>query len=394
MKHNQYHRIIAVLFLLSIFGCGIATLLMNPLKIAGGLVRGYINSDSTLQNRIKNALQTFENRIDSYFVFRDEAINAYGLVQNVIGKTQIDDVDPQNTVVKLQNGYLGFIPSSSPAQHQQFIDYLTNLNQHCNTLNIRLLYVQKDSKQTNDPSVLPTYYPVTPSSSAGLVDLLARNGIAVLSIPQHIKETGKDKYSFFYKTDHHWTPETGLWVSKLISEKVNSSFNFNLDTSLLNPSQFIVEAYPGAFLGSQGKRVGRYYAGTDDFHIIAPLYNTDFYVEYHDRDAQRSGDFNESFFFRENLNPDRILTMDTSTYDVYMDGNHGLINILNHTSASNKKCLFIIDSFGCVTAPYLALVFDQTDCIDIRYYNGGKLEDYIVQTHPDVVIYMVDYGQN
>ena len=50
------------------------------------------------------------------------------------------------------------------------------------------------------------------------------------------------------------------------------------------------------------------------------------------------------------LTPNDLLTNDTTAYDVYMNGNHSITGITNNVQGE-KKCLLVMDSFGCVVAP-------------------------------------------
>ena len=40
------------------------------------------------------------------------------------------------------------------------------------------------------------------------------------TIDEKVQEQGIDKYSLFYKTDHHWTTKSGLWACNQIADKL------------------------------------------------------------------------------------------------------------------------------------------------------------------------------
>ena len=94
----------------------------------------------------------------------------------------------------------------------------------------------------------------------------------------------------------------------------------------------------------------------------------------------------------ESITPDNLLNKDDTAYDTYMKGNHSLINITNHNIPEGKTALLVLDSYGCVVAPYLSLQFSQLDCIDIRSYTDS-VKEYILKNKPDIVIYAISDHQ-
>lgn len=397
MKKLNLKNVLAIVFVIMISGGGFFTIIKNPIKIAGGLVGGYLYADTstTIFRKMASGFSEFANRVDIYFVGHDLSVNAYGVIQKIMGKTSVDDVDESNTVVKLKNDYLIFKPSENLEQYEEEINYLERLYSICADEGADFLYVAKPSKNTNNISLLPSYYPTVYSVDAAnkISEELKKREVPVLDLEKIIEESSVDKYSLFFQTDHHWLPSTGLWAANRIVSELNARYKYEFDPSILELQLYEVETYENVFAGSQGRRVGEYYVGLDDFDIIYPKFDTNFSVEYFDVDEKREGSFEEAFLFRENLNLEKPLTLETNDYDVYMDGNHALIKIQNHNAFNGEKCLLVLDSYGCVTAPYLALEFAELDCIDIRGFTDIPLENYISDTQPDVVVYMINTRQ-
>ena len=73
-----------------------------------------------------------------------------------------------------------------------------------------------------------------------------------------------------------------------------------------------------------------------------------------------------------------MLNKDDTAYDAYMQGNHALVKIKNRNIKSGKRAVLVLDSYGCVVAPYLSLQFSELDCIDIRSFKDS-VKDYIVE---------------
>ncbi len=394
-KKINSKNVLAVLFVASITISGLLTFALSPKQIFGGLVRGYIDApaDNNPVQKVGNSFKTFDARISEYFALHDVSIHAYGGVQNVLNRSLIDDTDRSSEVVKLKNGYLTFKENSN-TDLTALADYLTELKSVCDSAGCELMYVNKISKGTTDESINPDFYPYTYHNNfSDIKPKLIESGIPVLDFEQVIKDQNMDKYSLFFKTDHHWTPQTGLWVSENIATQLNKEYGWNLNASLLSISNFKKDNYSDSFLGSQGKRVGALYDGVDDFIVVKPDFETSLTVEMSDIDRIAAGTFEEVLLHKESITPDNLLNKDDTAYDTYMRGNHPLVRIKNHKITNGKTALFVLDSYGSVVAPFLSLEFQQLDCIDIRSYTDS-VKDYIFENKPDVVIYMIDKNQS
>ncbi len=383
-------KTVAVIFTAFISVCGILTLFLSPRQIFGGLVRGYINTpeESSVFQKLGNSVKTFDGRVSEYFVLHDLSIHSYGGIQRVLNKSLINDVDKSYEVVKLKNGYLTF-RQNDDVDVSALKNYIIDFKKVCDSAGSKLLFVNNLSKDTTNEKLIPDFYPyVYTSNFKQAKSDLKNNGVTVLDLEDVVNEQNIDKFSLFFKTDHHWTPKTGLWVSRNIVKEINSSFGWKLDTKLLEEQNYVTDSYPSSFLGTQGRRVGVLYAGADDFDIVRPRFDTDFTVEIAENNSKVRGDFCKTMIYEECITPDNLLNRDETAYDAYMGGNHSLVRITNHSIKNGKKALFILNSYGCVVYPYLAVEFQHIDCIDIRGYTDS-VEDFIRKNSPDVVIYAI-----
>ena len=301
----------------------------------------------------------------------------------------IDDVDENNEVLKLTNGYLTF-KLTGHADRTDLTNYLVDMN---SSHNCELMYVHTYTKSATDPDLLPLFYPHDFTTNWGeMKEIMEDSGISIIDFEEITEQQKIDKYSLFFKTDHHWTPQSGLWAAENICAEINQSYGWDLDTDLFDISDYNIHHYPGAFLGSEGKRVGALYAGVDDFDVITPKFETNLTVVMEDIDFNVTGNFAQTFIAENNITPDNLLNKETTAYMTYMQGNHPLVRITNHNITDGKTALLVMNSYGCVVAPYLALAFQQLDCIDIRGYSGS-VEEYIETFSPDIVIYSIDNHQ-
>lgn len=82
--------------------------------------------------------------------------------------------------------------------------------------------------------------------------------------------------NLFYRTDHHWSGdacfETFLVVQdRLIDEGILQSFVYSANNFHRNTVE--------GFLGSYGIKVGKYYAGQDEFVYYSPIFDTDIMLD-------------------------------------------------------------------------------------------------------------------
>ena len=396
MNRIKYRYILSLMFLIIIFGGGFLTLALNPIKIVCGLARGYLSADadSSIFEKIGNGFVVFEERVNTFFFAHDASINIYGGIQRLMGRTHVDDPNERNRVLKLKNGYLIFEPKRKTYDDSSHVEYVSGLSRVCEENGIEFLYVSRPSKG-REPELYPDNYPNKGRDNTdGTVRKLVNESVDALDLTERIEEEGLNLYDLFYKTDHHWTSNAGLWGAKEIAAELNNRYDYDLDVSLLDTSLYMVEHYDTVYLGSQGRRVGEYFTGMDDFDIIWPKFDTSYDVEYYNADGKYSGSFSDVFLFRDQLNLAKPLTLDTIGYDVYMLGNHALIRCHNHLANNEKKCLIMINSFGCVLCPFLSLEFSELDCIDVRSFTDQSIKDYILETQPDVVVYMLNCGED
>ena len=387
-------KTVAYLFVIFIALGGILTLIVSPKQVFGGFVRGYVDApnDSDIFKKVGNSLKEFDGRTSEYFVFHDISIHAYGGIQKLVNRSLIDDTDRTSQVLKLNNGFLSFKENEN-TDLSSLQQYLTELKKTCESSGSQLMYVNKTSKSTTDSELLPPFYPhVYGSNFHAIKPKLQQQNISVLDIEEEINDDEIDKYSLFFKTDHHWTPQTGIWVSKKICQEISHSYGWDLDTEIFNIDNYHIKTYINAFLGSQGKRVGALFDGVDDFYVVKPKFDTNLTVNIKEIGFNATGDFQKTMLHEESITPDNLLNKDDTAYDTYMKGNHSLINITNHNIPEGKTALLVLDSYGCVVAPYLSLQFSQLDCIDIRSYTDS-VKEYILKNKPDIVIYAISDHQ-
>ena len=141
------------------------------------------------------------------------------------------------------------------------------------------------------------------------------------------------------------------------------------------------------FWGSVGGNVGVSYCGVDDFELLLPNFETDITYISEDASIYNSGSFDEALISWSHL--ERINYYRESCYAAYMNGRQSCAQIYNHMADNDIRMLFISDSFGATTAPFLALTVAEINFIDPRLFTGS-IESYIRESEPDIVVVMMN----
>jgi len=161
-----------------------------------------------------------------------------------------------------------------------------------------------------------------------------------------------------------------------------------LEGEVLQPENYSFQTYPDLFLGSEGKKVGRFFTplGLDDFSVITPDFETRLTVR--DYTGTRTGAFADTLLVEKNLHTqDPYLA---NPYVVYTGGDYPLQTIQNHLNESGETILVIRDSYACAVTPFLSLTAGEVHTVDVRYWNGTEeadtILDYVEVLQPDHVV--------
>lgn len=389
---------VAVLFLCFIFTAFIGTC-YNAYKEKDVYINAYsdcLGEDTSALAKIKAGALTAYNAVlnvnDRIFA-KNSFINVYGLLQRVTGNRCVYEQDGAvNKVVKLDDGAVTFVMNRQKdlikkAEHTQVF------NKQLQSMGVDLLYVQLPFKINKFEKGLPVG--VEDYSNENADEILAElngRGVSTFDLRDEMSKEFPDYGSLFFKTDHHWKPETGLWAAKKITEKLNESLGFQIDTTLLDKNRLVVKTYKNQFLGSMGKRVGRYYAGIDDFSLLLPSYHTDMshsVTRTAGSSFTKQGSFEQTFIFSENLSGNDIFK--NNPYVAYSGGDYPLCVCKNNLLAG-KKVLVLRDSYSCVVTPFLSLAAcKELHIIDPRLYKDS-ITGYIITINPDVVLMIYNPG--
>ena len=345
---------------------------------------GFVNTANNYQTTRQIDFSTVEETYNGQFKGKNFFITLNGAYQKLMGARVL------NERYKLDNGHLTYLVSEEDVQTiaRNTVDFRNALRE----LNIPMVYVGTPSKLHPTDKQLPVNaYDYSNENADHFLEILKNETVTVLDLREKIAESGLEHYDLFYKTDHHWKAESGLWAAGVISDHLaEQDDGFRRDKALQDPSSYHFEVYENIFLGSAGRRVGSMYAGMDDFTVITPTFDTDFSFFAEDGEIVRSGSFPDVFIVRDLLySEDPLLS---NTYATYCGGGFSQMEIHNHhTGCSPKKILLIRDSFSDVLIPFLAMGYEQLDVLDLRYFDNNLME-YVKELSPDMVLIVYNPG--
>lgn len=377
--------IIAVIFLIVIFFFTGGTIFFNRASLIKNC-KGFLSANTSFLERCAIYKTNMEGIFNNELKGKEHFIAIYGLIQKVMQKTVVEDANPQYTVVKTSKGALTFIAPYSDITN--CVNRLADLNSYLKEKDIPLLYVQAPAKVLEDTQLPPTVQSFANGNADNLLQGLARNGIDYLDLRAEIHHDFLDKSNLFYDTDHHWKTPTAFWAFGKVAEKLNRDHGLGLYGQYTSIANYQITEYKDAFLGSQGRRVGPYFAGLDDYETIVPEFETNYQVKIikSARDTEEyRGSFRDVFIRKDYLDLEKPVS--TNRYAAYNGGDYPQVIIKNLSPPLNAaaKALLIEDSFGLPFYPFFSEICRELRVLDLRYYQGS-VYDYIESFDPDQII--------
>jgi hypothetical protein len=334
------------------------------------------NDSSTQANvfdTIKNKITDIEKKIEMYTI--ELLIGRIFFVETAVRYEIVLGWNLHETVFDLGDGFLTELIKEADVQphavaFSKFNDFLIDLG-------IDLVYVQAPHKICRN-DVITDASDFSNKNADALLSTLSARDIPYLDLRERLHQEQLDHHSLFYKTDHHWKAETGLWASNIIAEYLNANNGFMIDTSLFAPDRYRYEVYENANLGSLGRKITLVRTATENGTLIYPRFDTDFSIAPLSETTGRQGTF-DIFYKNKPTKPD----YQTSFYDsAYSSVNKTIHNNLLH---DGKKILVIGDSFGKAVVPFLAIAMENIETISLPSFSGS-VKTYIEQSKPDMVI--------
>lgn len=337
---------------------------------------------TTVLDKYEGIVRSVEENVDYYtsnLLFgRMKFVELNASFNKLVGMNIVSGTD---SVVVMRNGYLTF--ESTPVAMSYPAESTAYFYEYLNEKGIDFLYVQCPSKEDAQNNQLPYGVEDNYNKNAdNLISSLAEKNVPFIDLRKNLSDDFEDHYSCFFRTDHHWTPETGVWAAGKIAGELNSRYSYGMNTTIGNLNNYEIEVFEKYCFGSQGKKATLKYADPEDISFIYPKADTDFTVVYDNGDAL-SGRFEDTLLRKSVF--DKIDYYNISTYSAYFHGNHSLSTIHNNKVSNGKRMVYIMDSFSASVVPYIANEVEDMLVLDLRNFNGSvtkAIEDF----EPDTVI--------
>lgn len=338
-------------------------------------------------NGIKEKLSTWitDVGVPGKMVF----INAFNGIEDFL-KWNLT-VDSYNPVIKLDNGYLsGFCPKHDVSG---LADAVIDFNEFLKKQGIPLFYAAAPYKICQYHEGIAGVRDFSNQNADEFIQLLRQNGIPVLDFREELHRAGMNHYESFFRTDHHWKPETGLWACGVLSDWLNEQTSLDIDTSIFKKENYDYNVYPEWFLGSQGEKVTLAKTSPDDFTLITPKEKYDLTCSIYDSEKVLFSGRGGFEILLDMSQLEEKALYDKNPYATYMYGDT-MDLITNNRLKTGGKVLITGDSFTDVVEPFLSLGLSRLDCVDMRIFSGS-LETYIEKNGPyDAVVILKNGGDD
>lgn len=370
------NKVISIIFILCIFIVGAAT----AIKAAP-----YASEDFRTQ-KYSALSSSLDTTLTNSFALRRHWVNINGLFLKAVDKTYVENEEAD--VFRLKNGMLLYDSDKLP---EEIIKWYAELVEDFSRKlgDVPLLYVSLPYKIKNGDNMMPVGVTDYANSNANLLTSeLKSAGVDTLDMRAVLDKacggSSEEYYRMFYRTDQHWTNSTALMAASAIADRLRKD-GIRYDKDRLDVSKFDSVMYEDWFLGSFGKKTGAWYAGTDDYELLTPAYETEFsfHADSENGPIDRRGPFAEALLDRSNLEKDLFRI---NTYETYTGGNYAFTRVINSRNRKGGNILLIRDSFSCSMMPFLALACHRIDAVDPRSYDGSSLLELARKGKYDAVV--------
>lgn len=335
--------------------------------------------------------QSVENLYAENNVLKEELINLYGLVQKAAGKRAIENFTlykndyekivspkPQKSMEEIEAAIQSVMPVFDYIKEKEIPHYyLTSLLPIVEEADLPVGVV--DYSEENAAALLQRLWEL----QVPVIDLRTKNQIHAMA-----------KEERFYYTDHHWSLQACFRAYQEVIWNIEKDLGWELDPQKYYTASSSYDEWtePDSFLGSYGIKVGKYYAGKDDFTVLVPRFETQLTFEAYDAEQkllfQKAGRFEEALM-------QKTIVEDTeynNKYNAFLNNSAIENRIVNQDTENGKKLLLVAHSYARPLAQYLSLCFKEVRMLDPQSgrFDGNYL-NYIEEYTPDMVLFLIEF---
>lgn len=376
---KRSNTILSVLFLVILFAMAGYTL-SDFDAIRTAVTDGWAEQEE-VDSPLEYAADHTEAALNAALDREHHFIELYGLMQRVTNQRFVED-SYSYSVIRLDNdtltfGSVGQVQKDTSENAAATADFAKGLEK----LGIPFSAVMTPQKVPQGVNCVPGALKDYHNEEADqFLSLLEKKGLHTVDLRDTM---GTDLTGYFFRTDHHWNADGAFVGNRLMTAALAEEYGFTPFAPGLEQGQFARQVYEDLFLGSQGKRVGTLYAGTDDFVLYSPEFATNLTYQVSDAAVPRTGTLNETLYFKEHLEKDYF---GGNPYVTFAGGDWAKATVVNEDNPGGPNVVMIRDSFGCAITPFFALQCSRLTTVDLRAYRGEDLIAEIAAINPDFVV--------
>lgn len=348
----------------------------------------FVTGSAGMSYRIPKLISAIEPAYENQLLYHDSLIDLNSIKENLLGTRVI--IKDDSTVVKSQTeSLIQPEPKISQEVINSTVSEIEKVKNIAEKNGAKFLYCLAPSKELYEtpPPNIESY---EIENYNNFVTSLNKSEIPYIEFSKDLKDYGIKDSEIFYYTDHHWTSRTGFIANDILCKELNKKYDFEYNKKYTDINNYDIVNYPDWFLGSKGKKTGLFFTtyGADDFEIITPKFKTDLIEEQPFKNQIRTGTFQNTVLYMENLQKDYH---HSNLYATYSGGDFRLQIIKNRLNPDGKKILIVRDSFACVVTPFLSQQVKELHICDMRNFSGMvgdkiNIEEYINDIKPDYVL--------
>ena len=282
------------------------------------------------------------------------------------------------------NGYL--IGTSEKADAVYNYEQTESLWKLCARCGVDFCYFNLPAKIDDESIVIDKgYWNYCIKDGEAFINMLENLGVSCFNVRHTLLEKYPDFYTAFYRTDHHWTVQAGLYATKEMVRFLNNRFGYGMAGEMLDEDKYSQTEYSNVWLGETGRQTSANYIGLDNFTYFLPRYDTDFTIYSFLNEEVISGSFEKTMVDRVTFDSKKSLYDTRSWHYSYLPYGSNNRVIVNNTIEDGVNVLLIKDSYSHVVAPFLAQCCKKVALWDMREHQDISLMEYISENDFDLV---------
>lgn len=272
-----------------------------------------------------------------------------------------------NSVFDAGGGFLGRNSYSSPTVLKTQEDAVLRLIKTIGEIfpNTPLLYVIPPARFGPADDLVDSVFDFSNEIRDRLIPRLQEVDAEVLDLRVAWANTGRKPREAFFWTDHHFTPETGLWAARQIGEELFGRYGIPVATNALADEAFRERVYKRTFLGSLGKQFTLARCKPDDIALIGTVAPSDFEIDIPFRRVHARGDSKSLICWRHMKGRSPY---DHNPYGAYLFSDNPQVRIRNHGLLDGPRLLLFADSFDNALSSFLAAGVGFLETVDLRHW--------------------------